>query len=58
MRSEHFADTNAFDQPQKKVRPTEQNTSLFDLQRLALTHHSVTLLHLKASSSSLAPLER
>lgn len=44
--SEHFLDTNAFDEPEK-VKPTEQIVPLSDALTLKLPRHSVTVLRLE-----------
>ncbi|MEN3001434.1 MAG: alpha-L-arabinofuranosidase C-terminal domain-containing protein, partial [Armatimonadota bacterium] len=41
--SEHFTDTNTFEQPEK-VKPTEQTLPLADALNLTLPRHSITLL--------------
>ncbi|MGQ9520937.1 MAG: alpha-L-arabinofuranosidase C-terminal domain-containing protein, partial [Candidatus Fervidibacter sp.] len=48
--SEHFLDTNTFDEPEK-VKPTEQTVPLSDALTLKLSRHSVTVLRLERKGS-------
>lgn len=48
--SEHFLDTNTFDEPEK-VKPTEQMVPLSDVLTLKLPRHSVMVLRLERKGS-------